>query len=124
MAALLKDKRTPITTPPYQVISVDVTPDPPIFSLVTTFNVYYKTVNFSFGNTVVVSGFVDPHWFSTDPDLAFYLNADPDPGSQTNVDPIPDPGQTLKSQKVKFYMKNKLIVQCGMVGIRSKRFVG
>jgi hypothetical protein len=32
------DKRTPITTPPYQVPSVDVTPDPPIFSLVTTFN--------------------------------------------------------------------------------------
>jgi hypothetical protein len=27
----------PITTPPYQVPSVDVTPDPPIFSLVTTF---------------------------------------------------------------------------------------
>ncbi len=35
---LLKDKRTPITTPPYQVPSVDVTPDPPFFSLVTTFN--------------------------------------------------------------------------------------
>ena len=39
MAASLKDKRTPITTPPYQVPSVDVTPDPPIFSLVTTFKV-------------------------------------------------------------------------------------
>jgi hypothetical protein len=38
MAASLKDKRTPITTPQYQVPSVDVTPDPPIFSLVTTFN--------------------------------------------------------------------------------------
>jgi hypothetical protein len=37
MAASLKDKRTPITTPPYQVPSVDVTPDPPIFSLDTTF---------------------------------------------------------------------------------------
>jgi hypothetical protein len=37
MAASLKDKRTPITTPPYQVPSVDVTPDQPIFSLVTTF---------------------------------------------------------------------------------------
>jgi hypothetical protein len=37
MAASLKDKRTPITTPSYQVPSVDVTPDPPIFSLVTTF---------------------------------------------------------------------------------------
>ncbi len=39
MAASLKDKRTPITTPPYQVPSVDVAPDPPIFSLVTTFKV-------------------------------------------------------------------------------------
>jgi hypothetical protein len=38
MAASLKGKRTPITTPPYQVPSVDITPDPPIFSLVTTFN--------------------------------------------------------------------------------------
>jgi hypothetical protein len=38
MEASLKDKRTLITTPPYQVPSVDVTPDPPIFSLVTTFN--------------------------------------------------------------------------------------
>ncbi len=28
-----------ITTPPYQVPSVDITPDPPIFSLVTTFKV-------------------------------------------------------------------------------------
>ena len=28
----------PITKPPYQVLSVDVTPEPPIFSLVTTFN--------------------------------------------------------------------------------------
>jgi hypothetical protein len=37
MAASLKDKKTPITTPPYQVPSVDVTPGPPIFSLVTTF---------------------------------------------------------------------------------------
>jgi hypothetical protein len=38
MAASLKGKRTPITTPPYQVPSIDITPDPPIFSLVTTFN--------------------------------------------------------------------------------------
>ncbi len=37
MAASLKGKRTPITTPPYQVPSVDISPDPPIFSLVTTF---------------------------------------------------------------------------------------
>ncbi len=35
----LTDKKTPITTPPYQVPSVDVTPDLPIFSLVTTFKV-------------------------------------------------------------------------------------
>ncbi len=41
MAASLKYKRTPITTPPYQVPSVDVTPDPPIFSLVTTFNITF-----------------------------------------------------------------------------------
>ncbi len=34
---LIKDKRTPITTPPYQVLSVDVTLDPPTFSLDTTF---------------------------------------------------------------------------------------
>jgi hypothetical protein len=38
MAATLKVKRTPITTPPYRVPSADITPDPPIFSLVTTFN--------------------------------------------------------------------------------------
>jgi hypothetical protein len=37
MAASLKGKRTPITTPPYQVPSVDITSDPPIFLLVTTF---------------------------------------------------------------------------------------
>jgi hypothetical protein len=36
MAASLKGKRTP----PYQVPSVDITPDPPIFSLVTTFKIY------------------------------------------------------------------------------------
>jgi hypothetical protein len=41
MAASLKGKRTPITTPPYQVPSVDITQDPPIFSLVTTFKVYF-----------------------------------------------------------------------------------
>jgi hypothetical protein len=37
MAASLKGKRTPITTAPYQVPNVDITADPPIFSLVTTF---------------------------------------------------------------------------------------
>jgi hypothetical protein len=33
MAASLKGKRTPITTPPYQVPSVDITPEsrPPYF---------------------------------------------------------------------------------------------
>jgi hypothetical protein len=39
MAASSKDKRTPITTPPYQVPSADVTPDPPTFSLDTTFKI-------------------------------------------------------------------------------------
>jgi hypothetical protein len=29
---------------------------------------------------------LDPHWFNADPDLAFYLSAEPDPGSQTNAD--------------------------------------
>jgi hypothetical protein len=37
MATSSKGKRTPITTPPYQVPSVDATPDQPIFLLVTTF---------------------------------------------------------------------------------------
>jgi hypothetical protein len=37
MAASSKDKRTPIITPPYQVPSADVTPDPSTFSLDTTF---------------------------------------------------------------------------------------
>ncbi len=37
MVVSLKGKRMPITTPPYQVPSVDITPDTPIFSLVTTF---------------------------------------------------------------------------------------
>jgi hypothetical protein len=45
MAASLKDKRTPITTPPYQVPNIDVTPDPPIFSLVTTFNNSLKIIH-------------------------------------------------------------------------------
>jgi hypothetical protein len=47
----------------------------------------------------------DQHWFFfADPDPAFYLNADPDPGIKTNADPYPDPGQTLQSQKVLFYL--------------------
>jgi hypothetical protein len=59
MAASLKDKRTPITTPPYQVPSVDVTLDPPTFSLDTTFKnekmltgtalQHFKKILFSFG---------------------------------------------------------------------------
>ncbi len=48
MAASLKDKRTPITTPPYQVPSVDVTPDPPIFSLVTTFKQNKPALTYKF----------------------------------------------------------------------------
>jgi hypothetical protein len=32
---------------------------------------------------------------------SFYLNAGPDPGNKTNEED-PDPGQTLKSQKVEF----------------------
>ncbi len=37
MAASTSDKRMPITTSPYNVPSVDVTPDQPTFSLNTTF---------------------------------------------------------------------------------------
>ncbi len=48
---------------------------------------------------------MDPHWFNADQDPAVYLNADPDPEQQTNADL--DQGQTLKSQKVEIYMKNK-----------------
>ncbi len=46
------------------------------------------------------------------------FNADPDPGSQTNADhedPNPDPGKTLKLQKVKF-----LHEKYNEIGIRSK----
>ncbi len=39
LTVILKDKRTPVTTPPYQVPSVDVTLDPPTFSLDTTFKI-------------------------------------------------------------------------------------
>jgi hypothetical protein len=44
--------------------------------------------------------------FNADPDPAFYLNADPNPESQTYADPGPHPGQTFKSKKGKFYLKN------------------
>jgi hypothetical protein len=37
IAASSKDKRMPITTPPYKVPSDDVTPDQHTFSLVSTF---------------------------------------------------------------------------------------
>jgi hypothetical protein len=43
--------------------------------------------------------------FLTDPDTAFFLNADQDSkGSETNEDP--NPGQTLPLLKVEFFMKN------------------
>ncbi len=57
MAASLKGKRTPITTPPYQVPSVDITPDPPIFSLVTTVNKTYFYASY----WSVLQAF-DSHW--------------------------------------------------------------
>ncbi len=41
LAASTSDKRMPITTSPYNVPSVDVTPDKPTFSLDTTFIVLY-----------------------------------------------------------------------------------
>jgi hypothetical protein len=44
MAASLMDKRTFITTSPYQVPSVDVTQDLPTFSLDTTFKSLFKIV--------------------------------------------------------------------------------
>jgi hypothetical protein len=44
MAASSKDKRMPIATPPYQVPSVDATPDQPIFSLATTFKPILHTL--------------------------------------------------------------------------------
>jgi hypothetical protein len=55
MAASLKDKRTPITTPPYQVPIVDVTLDLPTFSLDTTFKAKYS---------VATPGTWDCCWFS------------------------------------------------------------
>jgi|688.fasta_scaffold412434_1 hypothetical protein len=41
--------------------------------------------------------------FNADPAPAFCLNVDPDPGNRTNADP--DPSQSLKSQKVDFFIK-------------------
>ncbi len=47
--------------------------------------------------------------FNADPDPAFYHNAEPE--NQINADPDPDPGQTLKSQKVEFLHENMLKVR-------------
>ncbi len=49
-------------------------------------------------------------WPSAVLQICIGFHADPDPGSQTNADPDPECGQTLKSQKLKFSMKNKLKV--------------
>ncbi len=62
----------PITTPPYQVPSVDVTPDPPIFSLVTTFKVLlaehsYTNQYCGSGLFRVGSGIRDPEKLILDP---------------------------------------------------------
>jgi hypothetical protein len=47
----------------------------------------------------------------SDPDPAFYLNADPEPVSQyADLDPDPDPGQNFPPQKFHFYIKNILYV--------------
>ncbi len=48
--------------------------------------------------------------FTADPTPAFYLNADPDPDTKEQTNADPDPGQTSKSQKLNFYMKNILKV--------------
>jgi hypothetical protein len=42
MTASTSDKRMPITPSPYNVPSVDVTPDQPTFSLETTFHALKK----------------------------------------------------------------------------------
>jgi hypothetical protein len=60
MAASLKGKRTPITTPPYQVPSVDITPDPPIFSLVTTFKAVCKSAGSQTGRSLKRMSMDDP----------------------------------------------------------------
>jgi hypothetical protein len=48
----------------------------------------------------------------SDPDLPFYLDSDtgPNPGSRTNADTDPVPGQTVKSQKVYWFLLN--IINC------------
>jgi hypothetical protein len=59
--------------------------------------------------TTLETSVADPHWFQSGsgPNPAFYLNADP------------DPGQTLKSQKVEFLRKNTVL----KVGDRSKHII-
>ncbi len=54
MAASLKGKIMPITTPPYQVLSVDITTDPPIFSLVTTFKSKFRLVTLGLSGIRVI----------------------------------------------------------------------
>ncbi len=60
----------------------------------------------------------DPHWFiadpDTDPDPAFFLNADPDSGSGSRIR-IPDPGfddlqlkKITAEKKFNFFLDQKL----------------
>jgi hypothetical protein len=69
MVASLKDKRTPITTPPYQVPSVDVTPDPPIFSLVTTFKDSVK----KYASASIYNTYVDMYQFESTTDCRILI---------------------------------------------------
>ena len=60
---------------------------------------------------------MDPHRFPSESEYRYSLSRrDPDPGAkQMRNLADPDPGQTLKSKKLNFYMKNIL-----KVGSRSK----
>ncbi len=53
-----------------------------------SFIFWMEVVFFSF----LTSRVVDPHWFNTDPDPAFFLIADPDPVFNADPDRVPDPG--------------------------------
>jgi hypothetical protein len=45
-------------------------------------------------------------WAIADPDLAFYLNADPDPGSQTYADPYGSGSLSdCRAQELNFYVE-------------------
>ncbi len=90
MAASLKDKRMPITTPPYQVPSIDVTPDPPIFSLVTTFK------NNLFGLKI-------HNFFDADPYPGSRIFLTLDPGSGIRNGKNSDPGSVLLSNRKNFF---------------------